>query len=46
MHTRSVLQHNPLQGGSVMKTLIGLVMFAMVLSVGMVPVLYAADVPE
>jgi hypothetical protein len=29
-----------------MKTLIGLVMFTLVLSVGMVPMLYAADVTE
>ena len=46
MHTRSVLQHNHKQGGSVMKKLTGLIMFALVLSIGMVPMLYAADMTE
>ena len=46
MHTHDVLQHNHLQGGSVMKNLIGLFVFALVLSIGMVPLSYAADVTE
>ena len=46
MHTRDVLQHNHLQGGSTMKRFIGLFLFALVLSVGMVPLSYAADMTE
>ena len=46
MHTRDVLQDNHIQGGSTMKKLIGLFVFALVLSVGMVSLSYAADMTQ
>ena len=46
MHTQSVLQDHHKQGGPVMKQLIGLFVFALVLTVGMVPLSYAADLTE